>query len=110
MPIFSGFSFQPIDSGEVADRLAELALGEPSGLVPALGGPRVYGMDALARSYLTSSGRRRPIFGMPVFGAAARAQKDGANLAPDRAVGRRTWEQFLAEKVGPGQAERPVAA
>ncbi|MGH2444704.1 MAG: SDR family oxidoreductase [Candidatus Limnocylindria bacterium] len=110
MPIFSGISFQPVDSGEVADRLVELALGEPVGLVPAIGGPRIYPMDELARSYLAATDRRRPIVGMPVFGAAASAQKAGANLAPDRAVGRRTWEQFLADKVESGQAERAVAA
>jgi uncharacterized protein YbjT (DUF2867 family) len=110
MPIFSGFSFQPVNSGEVADRLVELTLGEPAGLVPAIGGPRIYGMDELARSYLVASGRHRLIVGVPVFGAAARAQKAGANLAPDRAVGRRTWEEFLAEKVGSDQTERAVAA
>lgn len=98
MPVFSGFSFQPVDSGEVADRLVELALGDPAGLVPPIGGPRAYGMDELARSYLAATGRRRPIVGMPVFGAAARAQKGGANLALDRAVGRRTWEQFLVAR------------
>jgi uncharacterized protein YbjT (DUF2867 family) len=98
MPIFAGMSFQPIDSGEVADRLAELALGKPSGLVPAMAGPRVYGMDELARSYLAATHRSKPIFGMPVFGAAGRAQKSGVNLARDRAVGRGTWEEFLAEK------------
>jgi hypothetical protein len=27
------------------------------------------------------------------------AVRDGANLAPDRAVGRRTWEDFLAAEV-----------
>ena len=100
MPIFSGFSFQPVNSGEVADRLVALALGEPAGLVPAIGGPRVYRMDELARSYLAASRVRRLIVGVPVFGAAARAQKAGANLAPDRAVGRRTWEEFLAETYG----------
>ncbi len=109
MPTFSGFSFQPIDSGEVADRLVELALADPAGLVPAMGGPRVYSMDDLARSYLAATGRRRAIVPMPVFGAAARAQKGGANLAPDRAVGRRTWEQFLAEKVGSQKADRRAA-
>ena len=35
---------------------------------------------------------------------AARAVRDGANLAPgsavNRAVGRRTWEEFLAERAG----------
>jgi hypothetical protein len=32
-------------------------------------------------------------------GAAAAAIREGANLAPDRAVGRRTWEEFLASDV-----------
>ena len=35
---------------------------------------------------------------------AAQAVRDGANLAPgsavNRAVGRRTWEEFLAERAG----------
>jgi hypothetical protein len=35
-------------------------------------------------------------------GRAARAYRAGANLAPDRAVGRRTWEEFLAERMSPG--------
>ena len=30
-----------------------------------------------------------------------RPRVPGANLAPDRAVGRRTWEEFLAERRGP---------
>jgi hypothetical protein len=30
-------------------------------------------------------------------GRAALAHRSGANLAPERAVGRRTWEEFLAE-------------
>src|SRR5215203_1886211 len=45
IPVPAGFRFQPIDAGEVADRLVELTLGEPSGRVPDLAGPRVYGMD-----------------------------------------------------------------
>ena len=111
MPVFAGMSFQPIDSGEVADRLVELALDEPAGLVPPVGCPRAYGMDDLARSYLAAEGRSKPILGVPIFGAAARAQKSGVNLALDRAVGRRTWEEFLAEKVGAaGRAEHPARA
>jgi uncharacterized protein YbjT (DUF2867 family) len=38
IPVPSGFRFQPVDAGEVADRLVQLALGEPAGLVPDLGG------------------------------------------------------------------------
>ena len=109
MPIFGGMSFQPVDSGEVADRLVELALDEPAGLVPSIGGPKVYPMAELARGYLAADGRSKPVLRMPIFGAAARAQKGGANLAADRAVGRRTWEEFLAEKMAP-ERRKPATA
>jgi uncharacterized protein YbjT (DUF2867 family) len=95
----AGFRFQPVDAGEVAARLVELALGTPAGLVPDLGGPRVYGADELLRGYLQAADRHRPILPVWLPGRAARAVRAGANLAPDRAVGRRTWEEFLAERV-----------
>jgi uncharacterized protein YbjT (DUF2867 family) len=41
VPVPSGVAFQPVDADEVAERLVELALGEPSGLVPDIAGPRV---------------------------------------------------------------------
>lgn len=102
IPVPSGFRFQPIDAGEVADRLVGLALGAPSGLVPAIGGPRIYDMAELVRSYLRAAGKRRAIVSMPIPGKAAAAIRAGANLVPDRAVGRRTWEAFLADRIGPG--------
>jgi uncharacterized protein YbjT (DUF2867 family) len=77
----------------------ELALGEPAGLVPDVAGPRVYGMAELVRGYLRAHGKHRPIVPVRLPGKAARAFRDGANLAPDRAVGRRTWEDFLAAEV-----------
>jgi uncharacterized protein YbjT (DUF2867 family) len=100
IPIPSGFQFQPIDPAEVADRLVELARGAPAGLVPAVGGPRVYGMAELMRGYLWASDKRRLLLPIWLPGQAAHAFRDGANLAPDRAVGRRTWEEFLATRVG----------
>ena len=99
IPVPAGFRFQPIDADEVAARLVELALGEPAGLVPDLGGPRIYDMADLVRSYLQATGKHRLIVSMPTPGASARAVRDGANLAPERAVGHRTWEQFLADRV-----------
>jgi uncharacterized protein YbjT (DUF2867 family) len=108
IPVPAGFRFQPIDAGEVAARLVELALGAPAGLVPDMAGPRVYEMAELLRGYLRAVGKHRPIFPVWLPGKAARALRAGANLAPDRAVGRRTWEEFLAERVrspsGKGQA------
>jgi uncharacterized protein YbjT (DUF2867 family) len=99
IPVPAGWRFQPVDTGEVADRLVELALDAPAGLVPDLGGPRVYAMSALIRGYLQAIGRHRPILPVRLPGNAARAFRAGANLAPDRAVGHRTWEDFLAARV-----------
>jgi uncharacterized protein YbjT (DUF2867 family) len=99
LPVPAGFRFQPVDAAEVADRLVELALGRPAGLVPAVAGPRVYGIGELLRGYLRATSRRRPILPVRVPGRAARALRAGANLAPERAVGRLTWEDFLAERL-----------
>lgn len=100
IPVFAGVRFQPIDAGEVADRLVELALGEPAGLVPDMAGPRVYGMAELFRAYLRASGRHRLILTLRLSGRAARAFRAGANLAPDRAVGHRTWEDVVRDQPG----------
>jgi uncharacterized protein YbjT (DUF2867 family) len=101
LPVLSGFRFQPVDARDVADQLVELALDKPAGLVPDLAGPRVYPMSELARSYLRATGKRRLLLPVHAPGKAARAYRTGANLAPDRAVGTRTWEAFLAERVSP---------
>jgi uncharacterized protein YbjT (DUF2867 family) len=99
IPVPAGVRFQPVDAGEVAARLAELALGPPAGLVPEMAGPRVYEMATLLRGYLQASRKHRSIVPVRLPGQAARAVRAGANLAPERAVGRRTWEEFLAERV-----------
>jgi uncharacterized protein YbjT (DUF2867 family) len=99
IPVASGFRFQPVDSADVAERLVELARGEPAGLVPDIAGPRIYTMKELVRSYLRAVGKHRLTVPVRAPGKAARAYREGANLAPDRAVGRRTWEQFLAAHV-----------
>jgi uncharacterized protein YbjT (DUF2867 family) len=98
VPVPAGFSFQPVDAAEVADRLVELALAEPAGLVPDMAGPHVHTAADLFSGYLRASARRRPMMPVPLPGKAASAVRAGANLAPDRAVGRRTWEAFLADQ------------
>ena len=100
MPVPAGFRFQPVDAGEVATRLVELSLGRPAGLVPDIAGPRVYELTELLRGYLRASHRHRAILPVRLPGKAAGAVRAGANLAPDRAVGQRTWEDFLTERLG----------
>ena len=74
----------------------KLALDAPAGLVPDLGGPTVYPLADLVRSYLDAQGKHRLLVPVRIPGKAARAVREGAVLAPDRAVGERSWEEFLA--------------
>ena len=100
VPVASGVRFQPVDAGEVADRLVELALGSPAGLAPDIAGPRVYPMADLVRSYLRAVGKRRPLLPVRLPGKAAAAVRAGANLGNERGGGHVTWEEFLAARVG----------
>ncbi len=100
IPVPTGFQVQPVDTGEVAARLVELALGEPAGLVPDIAGPRTYRMGEAIRGYLRAGHKHRALVPLRLPGKGARAFREGANLAPDRAVGRRSWEDFLAAEVG----------
>lgn len=101
LPVPGGLRLQPVDAREVAARLAELTLGTPSGLVPDLTGPDVHDLAALARPYLRRTGRRRPMLPVRIPGKAGRAYRAGANLTLEGAEeGKRTWEEFLAERLG----------
>jgi uncharacterized protein YbjT (DUF2867 family) len=99
IPVPTGTRFQPVDAGEVAARIAELALGSPLGLVDDIAGPRIHPASELIRGYLDAVGRRRLLLPVRLPGKGARALRAGANLAPGRAVGRRTWEEFLAARL-----------
>jgi uncharacterized protein YbjT (DUF2867 family) len=97
VPVPAGFPTQPVDTGEVAARLAELTLGEPAGRVPDMAGPQVLSFADLVRGYLRASGRRRPV--LPVWLPGLRRIRDGALIpepSADTLIGARTWAEFLA--------------
>src|SRR5713101_3495490 len=71
IPVPAGFRFQPVDTGEVAARLVELALGTPAGLVPDMAGPRVYRMADLLRGYLQARRKHRLMVPVRLPGKAA---------------------------------------
>lgn len=96
MPVPKGFLLQPIDAGETANRLVEIALSEPAGRVPDVGGPEVRTVGELGRSYLRATGRgRRRLLEVPVPGRKGRAFREGAETCPDHTYGSITWEEFL---------------
>jgi uncharacterized protein YbjT (DUF2867 family) len=98
IPVAAGVRFQPVDTGEVASRLVELALAVPSGLAPDFGGPVAYPMAELVAGYLHAVGKRRPLVPVRLPGTIGRVVRDGANL-PDQGatLGHRRWEEFLRE-------------
>jgi uncharacterized protein YbjT (DUF2867 family) len=94
-----GLLFQPIDVGEVAERLVELALSEPARRVPDVGGPEVRNAAELARAYLEVVGRRRRVVEIPVPGKTTRAFRRGRHLCPDQKYSEIRWEEFLQERM-----------
>ncbi len=58
-------------------------------------------MADLLRIYLRVRGKRRLMVPLRLPGKAYRAVREGANLAPERAVGRGTWEDFLEATLKP---------
>jgi uncharacterized protein YbjT (DUF2867 family) len=105
-----GMRGQPVDAGEVADRVADLVTGPPAGRVPDFGGPRVEEGIDLMRAYLAATGRHKPVLRIPLFGRAAADYRAGHHLVGDRGeaseptTARRTFADFLRDRVGPDGA------
>lgn len=100
IPIPGGLRLQPVDADDVAARLVELALDEPAGLIRDLAGPKVYGIGELVRGYLQAASKRRLLMPVRMPGKVGRAYRAGSNLTLEGGdVGKRTWEDFLAERL-----------
>lgn len=96
VPTPRGVRFEPVDGDEVADRLVELASGEPAGRVADLAGPEVLDLAQLVGAFTAQRGTRRRTFGVGVPGAVGRAYREGRNLAgADAQRGIRRFEEFL---------------
>lgn len=104
VPVPAGFQVKPVHPAEVAARLAELALGEPSGRVPEMAGPVVTSWADLLRDYVRASGKRRWV--VPVRVPGTRAVRQGGLLpGPGHLAGTRTWQEFLTEALRQPQAK-----
>ena len=90
------FVFQPIATSDVAEMVADVVDKTPSGLLPDIAGPEIHTAEYLARSFMEARGRERPILNMPLVGATATAFRSGVHTNPDRAIGRSSWEEWLA--------------
>lgn len=91
-----GLRFETVGVDAVAERLAALTLGEPTGRVPDLAGPEVREIAELVRVFDAARGRTRRLLPLRIPGAVGRAYRAGDNLADGTAVrAGTTWAQFL---------------
>jgi len=97
----AGMSAQPIEVGEVAHRLVELALGAPAGRVTDMGGPEVRTAREFAQLTLRAYGLRRPVLPVPLPGKAAAAYRAGHHTTPAHSVGSTTYTEYLTAAAGP---------
>jgi uncharacterized protein YbjT (DUF2867 family) len=99
LPLFvlpANLVFQPIETGEAARRLAQLALAGPQGRVPDIGGPAVLRLEAMAAAWLAARGQWRRIVPLPLPGAFGAAVRQGRLTCPDRRYGSITWAEWLS--------------
>ncbi|MCP2194098.1 SDR family oxidoreductase [Williamsia deligens] len=87
---------QPVAAREVAAELVRLAHGEARGLVPEMAGPDVLEMPDMVRRLLRARGRRTPVIGLRLPGAAGSGMANGGLLPQeDGPRGRETFAQWL---------------
>ena len=94
------FRFQPIDPGDVADRLRDYATEAPAGHLPDLGGPEVQPLGELACAWAEIRGLRRRLIRLPLPGSVAAGFRRGLNTTPENAYGRVTWADWLRKRYG----------
>jgi uncharacterized protein YbjT (DUF2867 family) len=102
MVVPNGFSGEPIDAGEVAGRMVDLALSDPAGRVPDIGGPEVRTVADIVRSYFEVTRRRKRTLAFRLPGKTARAFREGALTCPNNRYGEIRWEEFLRGSVRAG--------
>jgi uncharacterized protein YbjT (DUF2867 family) len=95
LPVPKSFKFQPIETGEVADRMVADAAKGPVGRLPDIGGPETVTFGEMARSWQKARGQQRPLVNLPLMGKVAKGFKEGYNCTPEHAEGQITWGEWL---------------
>lgn len=95
LPLVADMRFQPIDEGEVANLMVKMVANGPAGRVPDAGGPEIKTAKEFAQAWLAARSLKKRILHLPIPGKVIAAYRQGYNCAPDRKVGRITWDNYL---------------
>lgn len=97
MPATPNLAFQPVDAGEVADRLVALATSDEVGRVADFGGPEILAVPELIRAWSEITGRQVVRVPLPVRGFLGDFNR-GVHLAPEHRAGTITWREWLRRR------------
>lgn len=96
LPVDRSVPWQPVDTAEVAARLAGLIAEGPRDEMLEFGGPQVLGTDELVRTWLRAHRLRRLCVGVRYPGKLVSAQRAGALTTDATPLGRVSWADYLS--------------
>lgn len=91
------WQFQPVDTGDVARRLIDVAAAEPAGMLPDFGGPEVRDFKSLAQSWLAATKKHYRLVNLWLPFKFSRQFTHGCLTTPDHRDGTVTFEQYLQQ-------------
>lgn len=94
-PVTAHLAFQPLDPGDLAERLVSLVEAGPARRAEDLGGPGVLALRDIVAARRAATHRRTILIPVPALGPL-RALDAGHHLCPGHARGQTTWEQWLS--------------
>ena len=93
-PVTARLAFQPLDAGDLADRLIGLVEAGPARRAEDLGGPEVLALRNIVAARRAATSRRTVLIPVPALGPL-RALDAGHHLCPGHPRGHITWKQWL---------------
>ena len=100
--IAGGAKFQPVETAAVARLLKEMAQAEAKNRTVEIGGPEIYDLSYLAKTWLEAKKEKKWTLNLPLFltGKLGRSLAAGGLLTSSRSVDSITWEDYLKRKYG----------
>lgn len=89
------WQFQPVDTRDVAARVADVATREPAGMLPDFGGPEIKDFKSIAASWLKARRLNKRLVNLWLPFKFSREFAKGKLLCPDHKDGTITFEQYL---------------
>ena len=92
------WQFQPVDEEEVAARVVQVALGEPSALLDDFGGPEIRDLKSLAESWLAAHHDHRRLVNLRLPFRFSKQWTIGNLTTPEHRDGKITFDEYVAER------------